>query len=384
MQIILFIALFLCITYAILFILYQIGWHKTKEVIYNPSHDSSSFSIIIPIRNEEKNIENCLLSILKNNFTKKNYEIIVINDFSDDASVDKIKFLQNSYPQIKLLHLADFISMEERRNSFKKEALQIAITHAKFEWIITTDGDCVVPPNWLKSMQNMIQKHPNIQCIAAPVSFIPFKKENFLYYFQSIDFLSMQGITVASMYLNLGSMANGANFAFKKSAFIAVNGYENINHIASGDDMLLLQKIRKKYPNSIYFLKDKKAIVKTKCQANLHDFFQQRIRWASKSEAYEEKQLQASLLLVYLWNLLGLFLLFLALFQIHYLYLFLLYYTIKIIIELPFVWSVASFFDKRKELFYYPFLQLFHIFYIIIAGFLGLFGSYEWKGRRVK
>ena len=63
------------------------------------------------------------------------------------------------------------------------------------------------------------------------------------------------------------NMCNGANLAYEKKVFYEVGGFEGIDKIASGDDMLLMHKIQKIYPDKIGYLKSADVIVKTQpCQ----------------------------------------------------------------------------------------------------------------------
>ncbi len=169
--------------------------------------------------------------------------------------------------------------------SNKKKALEIAIGEARGELIITTDADCIVPPGWLRHITGLYEEEQAV-FIAAPVSFTPGDSQgtkNTLYYFQSLDFMTMQGITAASVRMNLGSMCNGANLAFSKAAFDTVGGYKGIDHIASGDDMLLMHKMQQHYPGRTRYLKSEAAIVATAAQPGWRDFLNQRIRWSSKA-----------------------------------------------------------------------------------------------------
>lgn len=379
----LFIILFcLFIAYTYLFFLYKKGWYKVYESKDIDHTSLQSFSIIIPARNEEDNIHDCIQSILNNNYPHSHYEIIVIDDFSEDHTAQIVKDFNLAH--VKLLSLSDYLSPEERLIAFKKKALEIAIEKAHFPWIITTDADCVVDKHWLASYNYVIQENKHIQFIAAPVSFIPEGEKDTLFQFQNIDFLTMQGITAASANYNLGSMCNGANLAFTKAAYSAVDGYNGIDNIASGDDMLLMQKIKNTYPEGIYYLKNKEAIVHTFAQDSWSNLLNQRIRWASKSGAYTEWPLKYNLLIVYLFNLSFLLLLVLSFFNWRYIIAFLILLIAKTLIEYPFVKKVSQFYNKEEDTKYHILLQLYHIPYIISAGFLGLFKNYEWKGRKVK
>lgn len=107
--------------------------------------------------------------------------------------------------------------------------------------------------------------------------------------FQYIDFVSLQGITAASVSAGFHAMCNGANLAYRKDVFYRVNGFKGIDNIASGDDMLLMNKIKHEFPNAIGFLFSKDAIVSTSPMPDWKAFFNQRIRWASKADKYKDK-----------------------------------------------------------------------------------------------
>ncbi|HRP89322.1 MAG TPA: glycosyltransferase [Edaphocola sp.] len=385
MDLYLYCSVFLILAYAGLMLLYTYGFFKAKNKFPIKKEQTQPYiSIIIPARNEAQNIANCLHSILQNNYPKDKFEIILIDDFSTDKTVQiaqQILRLQ----QDQLLQLKDFITQEERLNSFKKKALTIGVEHAKGQYIITTDADCITPKLWLQSLANKISTNKNLRCIGAPVNFIPVdNKKNWLYYFQSIDFMTMQGITAASNHLGLGNMSNGANFMFSKATFDAVDGYTGIDQKASGDDMMLMQKINNTFPGSIDYLLETNAIVNTPVQDSWRSFLNQRIRWASKSDSYPQLKMTMILLLVYLTNLNFLILLVVSFFQTNYLKFLIFALISKTLCELIFLFPVSFFFKKSKELIFFLFLQPIHIAYIIVAGFLGKFGTYTWKGRTVK
>ncbi|KAA5536279.1 glycosyltransferase [Taibaiella lutea] len=377
------ITILLFLSYAILMLVYRRGWIRYSMPLHETFPNSAQkISIIIPARNEADNIGKCLHSILSNEFPAAYFEIIVIDDFSEDETASVAgKILNNKNGRV--IALKDYLSKDERINAYKKKALEIAIIIASGDWIITTDADCIAPKNWLKQMHRAMQNE-HTQFIAAPVSFIPFSRRNWLYYFQSLDFMTMQGITAASIANNMGNMCNGANLAFRKSAFNEVGGYKDIDHIASGDDMLLMHKIQSKYPDGIYYLKSEQAIVETPVQANWKAFLNQRIRWSSKADKYNDKKLTAVLALVYLFNFNILVLVIASVWN--YNLVFLLFGTVfaKVIVELLFLIPVAKFYGKSNEMIYFTVLQPIHILYIVMAGFLGKFGKYDWKGRTVK
>lgn len=336
-----------------------------------------SFSIIIPARNEENNIGKCISSILRQTYSSYLYEIIVIDDYSTDRTAEIVRSF--SEKNIRLLQLKDLLS-DQSINSYKKKAIELAIEQAKGNWIVTTDADCIVSPNWLQTIATY-QQATNAKFIASPVKYSVDK--SFLSIFQALDFLSLQGVTAASAHKGFHAMCNGANIAYEKNIFFEVDGFKNIDHIASGDDMLLMHKIYTHYPKQVKYLLSQEVIVTTNSMPSWKMFFNQRIRWASKADKYNDKRIIVVLAFVYLINLLFPILLITSIWNIHYLLWALLFLIIKTIIELPFVWKVARFFNQSSLIIYFPLAQPIHIIYTLIAGWLGKFGKYSWKGRQI-
>lgn len=358
--------------YSLLILYYWQSWGSIPLFTPIPKKISIKVSVIIPARNEEKNIGALLRSLQHQSYPKELFEVIVIDDHSTDNTTAIVK----KFPSVKLLHLN-----EPEINSYKKKAIATGIDSSSGDLIITTDADCIVPPDWLETIV-AYKKETGAVLIAAPVTFSI--KRNFLQLFQELDFIVLQGITGAVVYKKQFSMCNGANLAYDKKAFDEAGGFAGIDKIASGDDMLLMEKISRKYPAKIFYLKSQKAIVNTLPATTWKGFFHQRIRWASKVGFYSSKKIVFVLALVYLFNL-SFLALALAGFSNPYYWLGLAALWIaKTIIEFPFVYSVAKFFKKQKWMKYFFFFQPFHIAYTIIAGTLGQFGKYEWKGRRIK
>jgi cellulose synthase/poly-beta-1,6-N-acetylglucosamine synthase-like glycosyltransferase len=179
-------------------------------------------------------------------------------------------------------------------------------------------------------------------------------------------------------------MCNGANLAYERAAFLEVNGFAGIDSIPTGDDMLLMHKIYVQNPDKVFYLKSPDVIVETEPAESWPAFFNQRIRWASKADKYQDRRIIWVLSLVYVMNLCFLSLAIASFWKNAWLFFFGVLLFAKILIEFPFVQSVARFFGRQQLMKYFPLLQPLHIMYTIIAGWLGRFGSYKWKGRRIK
>ncbi|HVM87475.1 MAG TPA: glycosyltransferase [Puia sp.] len=368
--------------YAFLLIFYRKAWSSIPYFNINADKTggfSTRISVVIPVRNEENNILGLLESLAVQSYPKNLYQIIIIDDHSTDNTWN---LLQNFYhPNLSSIFskLSDF-SAGLKSPAYKKLAIETGIQLSSGDIIVTTDADCIPAKDWLKTIASFYQK-TGAKFIAAPVKISA--GESILSIFQTLDFIALQGITGASVFKKFHSMCNGANLAYEKNVFHEVNGFRGIDNIPSGDDMLLMHKIYKKYPDKIFFLKNENAIVSTAAETNWKGFIHQRTRWASKADKYDDKRIFWVLLLVYVINLLFLILAITSFWNYAYFALLITLLIAKTIIEYPFVKSAASFFQQEELMKYFPLLQPVHIIYTVFIGFLGKFGSYQWKGRKV-
>lgn len=340
----------------------------------------TTFSIIIPARNEEANIQTCLLSVLQQQYPSALFEVIVINDHSTDQTETIIRSMQQGRSNLQLINLTDHLQGKQL-NAYKKKAIELAIGQSHGNWIVTTDADCTVSPGWLKALDAFIREKQPV-FVAAPVMFT--NDHSFLSIFQLLDFISLQGITAAAVSAGYHTICNGANIAYKKEVFYEVGQFQGIDQIASGDDMLLMYKIKQKYPDKLGYLYSHESIVTTAPMRDWKNFFNQRIRWASKADKYGDKSLSWILALVYAVNAALLVLLLASPFKENGFSNWLLLVIVKTLIELSFMIPVARFYQHTRALIWFPIMQPLHIFYTVIAGWLGKFGTYQWKGRTVQ
>lgn len=371
-MIITYACIFLLTLYVFVILNYWLAWKDIPVFKAAKQIQRISFSIVVPARNEEKNIGSILNDLRNQNYPTSLYEIIVV----DDHSTDDTAGIAKAFPNIKLVQLSNL-----EINSYKKKAIEAGIMVATNKWIVTTDADCRINREWLFTLACFIEEKDPV-LVSGPV----LMKSDFsiLQQFQTIDFLILQGITGAALHKNMHSMGNGANLAYKKEIFNQVKGFSGIDHIASGDDMLLLYKIWKLYPEKIAYLKSPKSIVTTEAEKTLKSFFQQRIRWASKAKKYQDKRIFPILLMVWLFNCSFFVLMIAGFWNTYYWLLMMGMFVLKIVVELPFVYSVSKFFGKESLIKSFILVQPLHVFYTVFSGLLGQFGKYEWKGRKVK
>ena len=359
--------------------LYTKGYWSMRVFVASGKSPVTKFSVVIPARNEAANIEACIAGILAQNYPTHLFEIIVVDDFSEDNTAQIVLKIAQQHNNVRILQLKDFTN-NENLIAYKKRAIEIAITEATGDWIVTTDADCSFTNNWLATYDAYIQEH-NTVMVAAPVAYT--NTNSFLSIFQVLDFISLQGITAAAVASGSHTLCNGANLCYSKKAFESVGKFSGIDHLPSGDDMLLMHKMKKAFPGKIGYVYAQDAVVSTAPSTTLDLFIQQRIRWASKALGYQDKIIFWILLLVYLVNFTLLAYLPVNFIQTGNINNWLILIGSKTLIEMPFMYASAKFFKQQKLLWWFAFMQPFHILYTVIAGWFGTFGSYKWKGRTV-
>ena len=365
----------LCITFLYLLLIGSLiyGLNKIPEYYYKETSSKITFSIIIPFRNEAENLLGLLHSISKLKYPLTGFEIIFVNDISEDNSVEIIRnYLDNTNIDYKILENSKL------SKSPKKDAISTALKKAKNEWILTTDADCLLPELWLDCFNSFINTTP-VNMISGPVTY--YNLNSFLDKFQAFDFLSLIGATIGGFGLKSPFLCNGANLAYKKEFFIHLKGFEGNTDIASGDDVFLLQKAIENHKDSVLFLKAKEAIVLTAPQPDFASLKSQRVRWGSKTTHYRNGFGKLTGLLVLLMNTSILAALIFTVIGYINLRILLIVFLLKISVDFILLFKTASFFNQKKlfgnyllSAFLYPFFSV----YIAVTSF---FTSYKWKDR---
>jgi glycosyltransferase involved in cell wall biosynthesis len=370
---ILVISVLLMLAYALLIRRYDDAFTKSrKNFSIADTEATQHVTVIIPARNESANIKACLSALMAQTYPRSLMEIIVVDDLSDDDTAEIVK----NFP-VKLIRN----NPKPGTIAFKKQAIATGISQASGALILTTDADCIVANTWVSTMVNTLQSQ-RAYMVTGPVKMMP--GNQCLSMFQSLDFAILQGITAASVGSGIHDMSSGANLAYIKSFYHEVGGFNGIDDIASGDDMLLMQKFSAQYPGSIGYAFSMDAMVNTKTEPTWKLFLQQRIRWASKATKYKDPVLFRILLLVYAVNLWVVALLVMGLWNRRAFVFGLILMIIKLMIEWRFVQNVLQFFSLLPLMRWFPIAQPLHILYTVVSGFFGQAGGYRWKGRNVK
>jgi cellulose synthase/poly-beta-1,6-N-acetylglucosamine synthase-like glycosyltransferase len=368
---------FLLFTYLFIVSYFVIGWARART--HNPNYHFYRYptlTIIIPVRNEEQHIAKLLADIQSQTYPSEFIEVLVIDDDSTDNTIEIINGL--NYKNVKVIPL----KVDEKINSYKKRAITLGVNHSQAELIVTTDGDCRVPENWIACIVDFYLKE-DVQLISAPVSY--HSEKNWFEKVQTIEFQYLICAAAACINNGMPNTCNGANMIYTRELFHAVKGYEGIDNVASGDDEMLLHKVFKKNAALVGFLKNRSAIVKTYAKKDFKSFLQQRKRWASKSTIFFDYRSSFLLSSVFLFNL-SLLLSVPFSFYNHQIFIYLqVAFIFKFLFDSIVIIQTLFFF---KKLTYIPFIilvELLYTPYIVTVGLLGnLSSTYIWKGRKVR
>ena len=344
------------------------GWNK-KSVFAEKNNFSPTFSVIIAVRNEEKNCESLIKSLAKQDYPAQLFEVIIIDDHSTDNTFSILQELTKDLP--------NFIIKESLEDSVgKKAAISLARTFAKNDFYIFTDGDCSFGNKWISSYAKYITKEKDVFLFGA-VNHV--RENSFVQKLFTLDFLSMVGTQAGLAQNNHAFSCNAANMCISRN----IANLSSNNKFASGDDVFLLHSAKKTKKIPIVFVKEKDAMVYTNPPKDINHFLQQRIRWSSKSSGYTDFDSIYISSIVYITSAsiftVGITSIFL--FQFFWLFVFLL--ASKTIIDLVFFSYILRFFGKNHlTLLSIPF-QLFYYIYITLIPIFALVSPLKWKGRKI-
>ncbi len=370
----LYIFAFVIVAYGTFTTLALIGFGRLKDSVKEVSSADAFISIVMSARNEEATIRECLEQIIKQNFSKQHFEIILIDDASEDNTYKiALSILEKSGLSYQLI--------KQDTHKGKKQNIATAIEKAKGSIIITSDADVVYRhPNWLLTVSNYFKAYsPNM--LIMPIDFET--QSGFLTKFQVTENLALTAITAGYSGIKKSFMCNGANLAFKKNAYELVSGYQSHLHISSGEDVFLMEDIKKINPQSIHYALIRELIVKTAAINTIKDLFQQRIRWASKAK-YNSNNLNVFAgFIILVANLL-----FLALFVailkksviIPYLSIFVL---AKFVFDFLLLFLASNFLGRTKHIWWIIPFECIYWIYAFIVGIGSLFLKPYWKGKKI-
>lgn len=361
------------ISYFFLLLFMMWGWKKGRRHTINTPDELISISVLVPFRNEAIHIHHLIHSLANINYPSDKFEVLFINDHSEDNSEQVVMSLIHDKLNFTLINL-------DKKTQGKKMAITLGVSKANHELIATTDADCVVPSTWLQKInESFYNDKANMTFGGVGLK----STTSFFSKIQALEFTSLIGSGGATMGFGIFTMCNGANLAYRKEVFNKVNGYEGNLNIASGDDEFLARKIETAYPESIKFMNNADAVVASRPATSANGFIQQRLRWAGKWKHNASLMTKLLALYIILVQMVFVGLMILAAMVTENLWITLSLVTVKLLLEYSFLHSVGRFLKLKWFWGAFFALQLIYPLYVIGIGIVSQLGTYEWKGRRL-
>ena len=358
-------SLIVFILYSLLILTFILGWKRIFS--YEPKGITDldfPVSIIVPCKNEQENIMKLITCLAQQSY--QNFELIIVNDHSTDATLNYIRRAKKDFSNILVI---------DAEGHGKKNALKEGIIKAKSNLIITIDADCMPSYHWIEAIANFYKRFP-CDLIICPLGLSD--KDNLFSRVQALEFTSLVGSAAGAAGAGMPILCNGANLAFTKEVWL--KSHKDLHdEEQSGDDIFLLESI-KKSGGKIRFIKSEAAFVKTKPPKNISEFIQQRRRWAGKSIFYSDWQLIFTAAIVFSISLISLAYLAMSIEKWQYIIGFLVLFVFKYAIDTYFLYIVRRFFQLDRIWVYSLVLSFFYPFYVIFIAISSLtFRPKKWK-----
>jgi cellulose synthase/poly-beta-1,6-N-acetylglucosamine synthase-like glycosyltransferase len=352
-------------------LIYGIIKLKRQNKVTNETPKTPKVSIIIAARNEEENIQKCVESCVKQNYPQHQFEVIVVNDRSEDSTAAIVNNIAKEYKNLYLLNITNL--PDDYKNSGKKHALKKGIEKASGEILLLTDADCFPRKNWIKSM---IQYFCND--VGVVIGHSPYNGRGLINRLIQLDNLSIIAVGAGGIGGGYPILSVGRNFAYRRKVYEQIGGFEKIKDFSSGDDDLLLMLVRKHTDWKINFAFHPDSFVNTQPPKTTTDAIKQRMRWASKGLHYTIP-MTLSLMFIFLYNMVLLITIPLFLLNVITSILPLISLIIKTAGDFIIIFQAARLLDETKLVKYFPLAVLIHIPYLVFFGLYGTFGNVQWK-----
>ena len=329
-------------------------------------------SIIVSLHNEEKNIPGLLKHLLVQEYPAENLEIILVDDRSQDETSTLLQKYEKQHPQIKVLQI------KETPDDYapKKYAITRAVEIAHGEILCFTDADGRPEPEWVKSLVRYFDRKTGMV-----LGYAPYTSDTFLHRILALEYLSHAAVAAASSGLNHPITCVGTNLAYRKRVFTEMDGFGKFRHVHTGDDDLFLQRVRDESDWRIKYATSLNSQVHNAPPRNWTQFYNQRLRYASKGFLYP-KIVTLILTLFYFYNLMLLLSLLSILIFPPGICLFTFLFVPKLLGDFYFMYKTGIFLHDTRHRYLIPVAIMLHIPYVLYFGAMAQVQGYQWAGRK--
>jgi glycosyltransferase involved in cell wall biosynthesis len=232
-------------------------------------------SVIVCAHDEEQNLRELIPLLLEQKHP--HFEIIIVNDRSNDGTYDFLLEETKKHPQLKMVH----INARPNHVNAKKYAITLGIRAAKHDWIILTDSDCRPQSSaWLQKLSEACSDNTEIV-----LGYSPYQKEEGLLNL----FIRFETLYTALQYVSYALLGNpymgvGRNLAYRKSLFLNNKGFGDFIDVTGGDDDLFVNS-HASAKNTVVVLGEQ-ALVNSIPKKTISSFFFLKVRHLSTGKKY--------------------------------------------------------------------------------------------------
>lgn len=353
---------FLTLLYSCLIVVLLVGIRRIRD---EKVKQQPLVSVVIAARNEEKNLAACLSSVLHQTYPLPQYEVILMNDNSTDATESIARQFAQDYR-----NMAVHLVAEDPKLKGKANALAQGIDVARGDIIMITDADCVVPPTWI---EETVRRYTPTVGVMGGMTLQ--EARNHFEGVQSLDWAYLLGVAASTASLGVPLTSIGNNFSFRKEAYNAVGGYRNIPFSVT-EDYMLFQAIITKTDWDYRYPLDPDLLVMSKPCKNFREIVRQKHRWGTGGR---DMTLSGLLIMAIGFSLHTALLIAPLLGQVTAMLTSLL---VKCFFDYAFLHSVLTRVKRINLLNYFYSFQLYYLLYVVALPFLVFFGGkVVWKGR---
>ena len=347
--------------FAVINLLFKQQTHDNTMALPNPF-----VSVIIPARNEAETIKKCIDCLRTQEYPQDLYEIIPINDASNDDTAEIINAIAEIDNKVRPVH----ITSRNRENRGKINAIDQGILQAKGDIIITTDADIWMENNWIV---RMVQNFDEKTGVMIGVTLDEISKHP-VHAFQALDGAGIRVIASALAEINKPITCQGSNLAFRKSAYMEVRHKVLALGVTCGNREWLMQEIDLATDWEIKTQMHPDSIAHTHSPNSWKELINQRSRWASTGKNYSKLSVRFYLICIYfslLAFIVGPFVLDIKTSGI--------LWGFKLLIDFPVAIAVVRAIQQPHFLYAFPIVFILQPIMVVITAFLGTFGLYRWK-----
>ncbi|HEY6952183.1 MAG TPA: glycosyltransferase [Bacteroidota bacterium] len=249
--------------------------------------DRPFVSVIVAARNEQHHLQLLLDSLM--NQTYPDYEVIIVNDRSTDATRDIVEANQRVQERLKLVNIT-FLPVDLPP---KKNALKVGILASKGHILCFTDADCIPTANWIATLVSYFDSQTGLVAGYSPydASLLPAGQQSgalagLLHRFVAAEEIKGALWSAGSIGFEMAWLCTGRNLAYRRRVFDEVGGYGAIKKSVSGDDDLFIQLVRRRTRWKIRYAIAAESFVRTSPPATFGEFVQQRTRHFSAGKFF--------------------------------------------------------------------------------------------------